>query len=172
MRDTDFDIEFVRQLPQFFLEDIITRVVAPSAVTEQQHGIRSLTVRFSVFIPPIPNTDADELGSIMTCPQGDVTDIAIYIIQAARNGFTFRKRRRIMIMHNNRLRRIQFAGPVKIADQLFFFTSILMTGSPAARYSSLRPSIFSNCSSLPGMFFFPASVLNARRGRKSCFSSS
>ena len=172
MRDTDFDIQFVRQLPQIFLEDIVTGVIAPSAVAEQQHGIRFRIFGFSVLRPPPANTGASELGGVMTCSQRNVADIAVYIIQAVRNGFSVRERRKIMIMHNNRFCRVKFSGPVKITDQFFFFTSILMTGLPAARYSSLRRSIFLNCSSRSGIFFFPASALNARRGRKLCFSSS
>ena len=97
----------------------------------------------------------------MTRSESDITDIAVYIIQPVRHGFSGAERRKIVVMHNNRLCRVKFSGPAEIADQLFFFTSILMTGLPAARYSSLRRSIFSNCSSRSGIFFLPASALNA-----------
>ncbi len=66
MRDADFYIQFVRQLLQIFPEYIVSRVVASTAVAEQQYAGRFRIFEFSVFSPPLLNAGARELGGVMT----------------------------------------------------------------------------------------------------------
>ena len=84
-----------------------------------------------------------------------------YHTEPMRHNFTVRQGFKIMIIDPHDLSGLELSGAIKIADQFFFLTSILITGLPWTRYSSLMRSMFLNCSSRCGRFFFPASTWKA-----------
>ena len=69
----------------------------------------------------------------MARAQGDIALIVLQIVEPVRDDHPFSQAREVMIQSRHGLPSVQRAWTVEIADQLFFFVSMLMTGSARAR---------------------------------------
>lgn len=77
-------------------------------------------------------TSTNEFAGIMTGADGDVADVAYDVIQPVRDDDALGQRAKIMVIDMDAFLRVQLPCTIEVADQLFFLTSILMTGLPAS----------------------------------------
>ena len=62
----------------------------------------------------------------------DITDVPVDVVQTMRDCKALSKGTEIMVVDTNPLLRVQLARTEEVADHLFFFTSMLMTGLPCS----------------------------------------
>lgn len=78
--------KFISQGLQRLLEEVMTRIVAPPTITEEQEFLGIRIVKAAVREPPAPQAGAAKFCSVMASPDREIADIADNIIQAMRNG--------------------------------------------------------------------------------------
>ena len=82
--------KFISQGLQRLLEQVMTRMVAPPTITEEQEFLGLGIVNAAVSEPPAPQAGAAKFRGVMASPDREIADIADNIVQAMRNGDAIR----------------------------------------------------------------------------------
>lgn len=130
MRHPNLQAELLHELFEVGFEQIRACTIAPTPIAQEQERLSIGIEGLPVSLPPLAETITREFTGIMARPQGHVAVIPLQIIQAMGNDDPLSEAGKVMIPGFYRGLRIQRPRTIKIANQLFFFVSMLRTGWP------------------------------------------
>ena len=130
MRHPDLYADLLDELFEVGFEQIRPCAIAPTSITQEQQRIGIRIQGLPVGLPPLAEAITGEFTGIMARPQCYIAVIPLQIIKAMWNDDPLGEARKVMIPGLDGRLGIERARTVEIANQLFFFVSMLRTGLP------------------------------------------